>query len=500
MRLNNLDKFNDIVIQTHDNPDADSIGTGYAIYRYFEEKGKHVRLIYGGRQEITKSNILLMIQELRIPLVHVTEMKEKPELLITVDCQYGEGNVQRFEACNIAMIDHHHTGKESDDMCEIRSHLVSCATIVYDMLKEQGYNVNKDITVSTSLYYGMFMDSNGLSEISHPIERDMIDFLVYDKSLIKKLCHSNFSREELETAGNALLRYRYDENRRFTIINSKPCDPNILGVIGDIILQVDTIDVSIIYNECQDGYKLSIRSCAVEVAANDLAIYLTKDIGNGGGHIDKAGGYINKHQFQNKYSDLGLDTYFFDKTTQYFDAFKVIRAEDGPDGITGFKRYKKKSCVYGFVKSTDLFPVGTECKLRSLEGDVFITVSEDIYIMIGIKGDVYPIEKKKFEKNYMEVEKKYNISYEYTPSVINITNNTSHEIMSYARQCYSHDNSYIYAKRLDWKAKVFTKWDYETYMLGEPGDYLCYPENDKKDIYVTKEDVFEKIYEEIFDS
>ena len=94
MRLNNLDKFNDIVIQTHDNPDADSIGTGYAIYKYFEEKGKHVRLIYGGRQEITKSNILLMIQELRIPLVHVTEMKEKPELLITVDCQYGEGNVQ----------------------------------------------------------------------------------------------------------------------------------------------------------------------------------------------------------------------------------------------------------------------------------------------------------------------------------------------------------------------------------------------------------------------
>lgn len=124
--------------------------------------------------------------------------------------------------------------------------------------------------MATALYYGMYMDSNGLAEIRHPLERDMIDFLKIDKSLIKKLLHTNFTLNELETAGIALLRYSYEENKRLTIINSKPCDPNILGVIGDMVLQVDSVDVSIIYNDCQDGYKLSVRSCAVEVAANDL--------------------------------------------------------------------------------------------------------------------------------------------------------------------------------------------------------------------------------------
>ena len=497
MKLKNLDKFEEIVIQMHNNPDADSIGTGYAIYKYLQEKGKKVRLIYGGKRKITKSNILIMIDELNIPVEHVESLEEKPELLLTVDCQYGEGNVQRFEAENIAMIDHHNTGKKSDDMCEIRSHLVSCATIAYDMLREQGFDVNKDISVSTALYYGMYMDSNGFSEIRHPIERDMIDFLIYDKLLLNKMCHANFSREELETAGIAMLRYNYDEKRRFAIINSKPCDPNILGVIGDIILQVDAIDVSIIYNDCQDGYKLSVRSCAVEVAANDLAIYLTTGIGNGGGHIDKAGGYINKNQFQKKYGDLGIDTYFFDKATQYYDSFKVIRYEDGLGDITGFKKYQKKDHTYGFVKSTDIFPVGTECKIRSLEGDVFITASEDIYIMIGIRGNVYPIERVTFEEKYTEGSAPYEMNFEYIPTVINIMENTFHNIMPYARECYCYDKAVLFAKKLNWKAKVFSKWDYETYMLGDLGDYLCYPENDVEDIYITKQDIFGEIYEEI---
>jgi len=28
------------------------VGSGYALYRYFQEKGKEVRLVYGGKYEI----------------------------------------------------------------------------------------------------------------------------------------------------------------------------------------------------------------------------------------------------------------------------------------------------------------------------------------------------------------------------------------------------------------------------------------------------------------
>ena len=249
MKLNSLEKFNEIVVQVHDNPDADAVASGFAIYTYFKEKGKSVRLIYGGRNKIAKSNMCLMVETLNIPIEHIKEM-QKVELLITVDCQYGEGNVTRFEADNIAMIDHHHTGKESDDMAEIRSHLVSCATVCYDMLLAEGYDVNANEVLATALYYGLFMDSNELSEIRHPLERDMLDDLKINATLINRYTHANFTLEEMETAGIAMLRYNHDENKRLVVIKSKPCDPNVLGIIGDFVLQVDTVDICIIFNEC----------------------------------------------------------------------------------------------------------------------------------------------------------------------------------------------------------------------------------------------------------
>lgn len=66
MKLSDLLKFNPIVVQCHDNPDADAIASGYALYSYFKNMGKDVRLIYSGRAAVSKSNLLLLIDYLEI--------------------------------------------------------------------------------------------------------------------------------------------------------------------------------------------------------------------------------------------------------------------------------------------------------------------------------------------------------------------------------------------------------------------------------------------------
>ena len=95
MKLRELLEFNQIIVQCHDNPDADAIASGYALYRYLKDNGKDVRLVYCGRNVIRKSNLVIMVKELEIPIEHIRNVeKENPaELLVTVDCQYGEGNV-----------------------------------------------------------------------------------------------------------------------------------------------------------------------------------------------------------------------------------------------------------------------------------------------------------------------------------------------------------------------------------------------------------------------
>ena len=67
MRLADLLSFKYITIQCHDNPDADTIASGYAIYKYYESKGKkNVRLIYSGPNMITKANLKLLIETFKI--------------------------------------------------------------------------------------------------------------------------------------------------------------------------------------------------------------------------------------------------------------------------------------------------------------------------------------------------------------------------------------------------------------------------------------------------
>ena len=68
MQLHDLLKYDDIVIQCHDNPDADALASGYALRWYFDQMGKKVRFLYRGRNEIQKSNLQIMLAELQIPV------------------------------------------------------------------------------------------------------------------------------------------------------------------------------------------------------------------------------------------------------------------------------------------------------------------------------------------------------------------------------------------------------------------------------------------------
>ena len=104
MKLEQLLLFEHIVIQCHDNPDADAIASGYGILAWLQEQGKSPRLIYGGKQPIRKKNLVLMVNCLDIPIEHVQELSEEPDLLLLVDCQYGEQNVQPFTGKTVAEI------------------------------------------------------------------------------------------------------------------------------------------------------------------------------------------------------------------------------------------------------------------------------------------------------------------------------------------------------------------------------------------------------------
>ena len=303
MKLSKLLKYNQIIVQCHDNPDADAIASGFGVYTYLKDRGKDVRLVYSGRNIIRKSNLVMMVKELNIPIEHVKDASIEPtaELLVTVDCQYGEGNVSLYPAEKVAVIDHHRVSKKLPKLHEVQSNLGACSTLVWNMLKEEGVNPNDNVNLTTALYYGLYTDTGYLEEIYHEKDMELRDTAKFHAGLVTKLRNANISIEELEIAGAALLRCDYNEQYRFAVVKAGPCDPNVLGLISDMVLEVDSIDVCVVFSVLPNGVKLSIRSCEEDIKANELAVKLCMGIGSGGGHQVKAGGLIQMDLLKKAY-------------------------------------------------------------------------------------------------------------------------------------------------------------------------------------------------------
>lgn len=503
MKLSDILAYDDIVVQCHDNPDADAIASGFGIYSYLKEKGKDVRFIYSGNFIISKTNLKYMVEALNIPIEYVRKLDSKPKLLITCDCIYGEGNVRKFEAETIASIDHHYLVDNKPPLInDVRQGVGSCSTIVWDLLKKEDFEIGSNL--ATALYYGLYTDTNTLAEVYHPLDRDMLDDIYYDKNLIKHFCNMNMTLQEVKIAGMAMLGYEYHETHRYALLETMPCDPNILGLISDFFLAVDNVDVCVVFSELDVGVKYSVRSCTNEVRAEELAEYLSRGIGSGGGRSDKAGGLIQKDllaelrpdyiQSDEIHKHAIVTTVLRERLHDYYKDCRIIYAGKDKLDLTDMKRYKKLPLKQGYVLPAEFLPVGTPILVRSLEGDTTLNVSEDTVIMIGVRGEVYASNKTVFSKHYKMIDDEYTMKLEYFPTIKNTKTGEVISLRRVAKTCVSEGGNTILAMPFYTTTKVFTKWNGMEYLKGEPGDYLAVKENDHDDVYIINKDIFTETY------
>ena len=188
---------------------------------------------------------------------------------------------------------------------------------------------------------------------------------IFDSTIVAKFRNANMSLEELDIAATALLGRDYIEEYRLAIVKAGACDPNVLGIISDFVLEVDAIDICMVFSVIKNGVKLSFRSCIKEVSASEMAQEVCRDIGSGGGHYYKAGGFIPMDLLIDSYSvyckekdvtprfqyssddthkrpsDSAIKSFLEERIFDYLNDTKIIYGEDFD--TSGFKKvdYKK---------------------------------------------------------------------------------------------------------------------------------------------------------------
>ncbi len=488
-------RYDNIVIQCHDNPDADALASGYALAWYFQQNGKKARFIYRGRNEIKKSNLLIMIKELIVPVEYEPDFDENPDLLILVDCQFGQKNVTQTEAKKTAVVDHHHTVvKMPKDLGYIRSDVGSCATLCWSLIKDEGLDPNDNRLLSTALYYGLFSDTNRLSEVSHPLDRDMMDTLVINKGTVTEMINSNISLEELQITGKAILNYDYHSGNKYLVIEAEACDPCILGVISDFALETENVNVCVAFYESPYEVKFSVRSCSKEVRADELAAYLADGLGGGGGgHTLKAGGTMMPDLLTKSARET-----IEERLQWYYDRYLVIYAKNTKLNTTKWPAYEKIAQSLGYVRLSDVFPIGTPINIRTLEGDVDTVIDREAYLMIGVEGEVYPIKENKLLSSYQLTNFVYTKEekFEYEPRIKNRKTGEVKKVMPFAKTARTIGSSIVFAKPLEQPVKLFTAWTEDKYYSGKVGDYLAVRADDDHDIYIINGALFDRFYKE----
>ncbi|MBP3199083.1 MAG: recombinase RecJ, partial [Butyrivibrio sp.] len=277
-----------------------------------------------------------------------------------------------------------------------------------------------------------------------------------------------------------------------------------LGLIGDFIVAVDTVDVCLVYSVLSFGVKFSIRSCVPETRADELASFLAAKIGSGGGHTEKAGGLLKNELLKKVYPDYvefdddsakySINNIISQRMNDYFENSDIIYAKKAKLDIENMNKYIKSPIVVGYTKPQHLVPSGNMAIVRTLEGDNNVSIRDNTVLIIGIKGDVSAISEEKFDRSYTRTGKKFNLNLDYTPTIKDADNGKTYSLMPDAKGCISTSEINIYARKLCKTTKVFPYWESDTYMIGKKGDYICVSVDDPHDIFIVDKSLFKKTY------
>ena len=80
---------------------------------------------------------------------------------------------------------------------------------------------------------------------------------------------------------------------------------------------------------------------------------------------------------------------------------EIIYAGEYTADISSMNVYKSKRVTIGYVKGTEIFPVGTKAVIRAMEGDQELEITEDTIIAVGVRGEVYITKVELFDADSM---------------------------------------------------------------------------------------------------
>lgn len=282
-----LKESRDAVIVTHQSPDGDCIGAGFALKDILSELGIRSRVVCC--DEFPK----------RYDFMTNTGCGEdfEPQTVIAVDIADTQlmGSLEKVYGSRVQLcIDHHVSNTGYAEKTLLRAEASATCELIYDLACLLGVNVSDHC--AACIYTGIATDTGCFkydctTVRCHEIAAELMKNHKLNYALINRNMFDVKSqgRMKMESAVVELMEYHY--GGKLTIIcvtkdimERMGVDSNELEGCASLPLQVEGVEVGIMLKERETGvYKISMRS------ANDVNVSEICQTLGGGGHAKAAG-------------------------------------------------------------------------------------------------------------------------------------------------------------------------------------------------------------------
>lgn len=297
------------VLTTHQNPDADGLGSELALYRLLKKLGKEVFIF---NISPTPQSLKFMdpdgLCKRYVPSEH-RDLVVKVDIVFVLDTgsfvRIGQLGTDIVEAKrSIIAIDHHPKENNPNYLQEIvNDKSCSVGQMMYDFI-HSCYPDSLDREIATYLYTAMAGDTGNFrfGNTNSDCHHAAAELLKYDIDVYRTYIHlfGNISRSGARLYSEIVRNLNFSDDGRVAwfVITRKMLGDNGAGDmdtegITDFIRMINGVEVAIMFKERPDGStRINFRSKGI-VVTNDIA----RQFG-GGGHVH-ASGIVSDEKVEN---------------------------------------------------------------------------------------------------------------------------------------------------------------------------------------------------------
>ncbi|WP_064606847.1 DHH family phosphoesterase [Streptobacillus moniliformis] len=284
-----IDKYDNIILSAHVNPDGDAFGALFAFKFMIEKYNKNKKVDIVIQYELPR-----FIYKFDESKYIKNDIDENVELVIMLDTANIDRTAINKEVFNLAKetinIDHHISNSKYLNINYVED-ISSTCELLYKFLDV--FNIELDEKIAKFMYLGIINDTgnfrhSNVTENTFDVASKLMKVGVDNREITNILFSK--SREKVKVFGKTLVEYKYYEDLKFAFFYISQNDMKNMSIseedtdgISELLLSIEDVDIALFVREDKEAkLKGSFRSKNIDV--NKLASRF-----NGGGHVLAAG-------------------------------------------------------------------------------------------------------------------------------------------------------------------------------------------------------------------